>query len=54
MLSYTRNKSSVKSGLYLRVLGKRLKENFCLSTEFLDFIFPLNRVSFSGLGLKYD
>ena len=50
MLGYTRNKSSVKSGLYVRVLWKQLKEDFCVSTEFLVFIFPLNRVSFFRFG----
>ena len=44
----------VKTELYLRVLGKRFKDDLCVSIEcLLGFVFFLNWVFFSDLGPKY-
>jgi len=44
----------VKTELYLRVLGKRFKEDLCVSTEcFLGFCFFLKLGLFSDLGPKW-
>ena len=43
----------VKTELYLRVLGKRFKDDLCVSIEcLLGFVFFLNWVFFSDLGPK--
>ena len=43
----------VKTELYLRVLGKRFKDDLCVSIEcLLGFVFFLSWVFFSDLGPK--
>ena len=49
MTSYTRKKSSVKTDLYLRFLGKRLKEAVSFHS-ILSLRFLLNLVLFQGEG----
>ena len=44
MPRYTTNKSSVKSKLYLRVLGTRFMGDLHVSIKYLVFVFPLNWV----------
>lgn len=46
----TTNKSSVKTKLYLRVLGKRFTEDLHVSIKYLVSVFPLNWVLFSWFG----
>ena len=38
---HQRNKSSIKTRLYLCAQGKQFKE-YCVSTEFLVFVFAMN------------
>ena len=53
MPNYKRNKSSVETELNLRVVGKRLKEDLCVSIEcFVGVVFLLNRVFLFRLGPK--
>ena len=54
MPRYTTNKSSVKTELYLRVLGKRFKEDLHVSIKYLVFVFPLNWVLFSRFGPQIE
>ena len=45
----------VKTELYLRVLGKRFKDDLCVSIEcLLGFVFFLNWVFFSDLGYPFS
>ena len=50
MLWCTTNKLSVKTKLYLRVLGKRFMEDLHVSIKYLVSVFPLNWVLFSRFG----
>ena len=50
----TTNKSSVKTKLYLRVLGKRFMEDLHVSIKYLDSVFPLNWVLFSKFGPQIE
>ena len=46
MPNYMRSKSSVKTELYFRVLGKCFRKILCVPIKFLAFVLPSNRVSF--------
>ena len=47
-----RHKPSVKTELFLGILGKRFNEVMCVAIQFLVFVFSLNRASFSRFGPK--
>ena len=47
-----RHKPSVKTELFLGVLGKRFNEGMCVAIQFLGFVFSLNRASFSRFAPK--